>query len=349
MKKQKNHKFLKGTLGLTAAAGVVYFGVGGLIYSQMLSRRAAVRGLNRLPAGDIVAGKIGASGEAVLKPDFFEKLFGGDAGIEAAFALPGFHFYQEGIQWYMEKNPEKVVTESPLGGNIHADVIKQENPSNVWVISIHGYTACARIMGYTAKEFYGWGYNLLFPHLRAHGDSESSDISMGWLDRLDIIAWINYLNREYDNPQIILHGESMGGATVMMTTGENLPDNVVCAIEDCGYTSAWDMFALQAKEMFHLPVFMATSLDVLMRLRQGFSLKEATCVEQVKKSKTPTLFIHGEADPGVPFHMLNTVYEAAACEKEKFTVAEAGHGESKYLEPELYFSTVKNFIDRYLK
>ena len=34
----------------------------------------------------------------------------------------------------------------------------------------------------------------------------------------------------------------MGGATVMMVSGGELPTNVKAIVEDCGYTSVWEMF-----------------------------------------------------------------------------------------------------------
>ena len=45
---------------------------------------------------------------------------------------------------------------------------------------------------------------------------------MGWLDRLDIISWINWIIEQDPDAQIVLHGVSMGAATVMMTSGESL-------------------------------------------------------------------------------------------------------------------------------
>ena len=48
--------------------------------------------------------------------------------------------------------------------------------------------------------------------------------------------------------QVVLHGVSMGAATVMMTTGEQLPENVRAAVEDCGYTDVWEEFYHPAEE-----------------------------------------------------------------------------------------------------
>ena len=77
-------------------------------------------------------------------------------------------------------------------------------------------------------------------------------------------------------------------------------------------------------------------------------LEEGSAVEQVKKSKTPTLFIHGEQDSFVPFEMLDIVYEAANCEKEMLVVEGAAHAASSSVNPNLYWGTIDNFIKKYI-
>ena len=71
-------------------------------------------------------------------------------------------------------------------------------------------------------------------------------------------------------------------------------------------------------------------------------------MDQVAKSHTPTLFIHGEEDTFVPFRMLDVVYNAAACEKEKLVVPGAAHAQSAETDPELYWGTVDAFVANYL-
>jgi len=331
-----------------AAAGAAYLALGNFLYGQLLSRKAATRGLNSMPKEDLLAGK---ASQAPPSPweRFLAKLVGEASGLGDFYEQPYFPSFQAGAKWFYDRNPEKAVLLSPRGERLHADMIRNEKPSDVWFLCLHGYLSSPRDFGGAAKVYYGWGYNILLPHLGGHGESESKAVSMGWLDRLDIVAWIDYLVRTYENPRIVLHGVSMGGATAMMTTGEALPPNVACCVEDCGYTSVWDEYAVQAKETLHMGAFPGLyALDAVVRLRSGFSLKEASCVEQVKKSKTPTLFIHGEADEFVPFWMLDEVYQAAACEKEKLAVPGAGHAESAY-QKELYYGAIRAFADRYLR
>lgn len=170
---------------------------------------------------------------------------------------------------------------------------------------------------------------------------------MGWHDRLDIIDWINYLIKKDPHAKIIIFGVSMGAATTMMTTGENLPSNVKLAIADCGYTSAWEQFGYNLKQVFHLPKFPVLYLaSRACKKHANYKIQEASSIEQVKKSKTPTLFIHGSSDTFVPYKMLDEIYNSASCKKEKLVVEGAEHGVSANVNPELYWSTIDKFINK---
>lgn len=250
--------------------------------------------------------------------------------------------------WLSEKSEDVYITTTNNGKlKLHAYEITNTESSDIWTIVIHGYMGHGRGMTYYAKEFYNMGYNVLVVDLRGHGKSEGKYIGMGWHDRLDIIDWTNYLINKNSNCKIILHGVSMGAATVMMTTGENLPSNIKVAIEDCGYTSIWDEFEVQLKEMYGLSTFpVLNAADSICKIRAGYKFEDGSSVEQVKKSKTPTLFIHGELDKFVPFEMLDKVYNAANCPKEKLVIEGAAHAEAASVNPELYWGTVKKFIEK---
>jgi len=252
--------------------------------------------------------------------------------------------------WLTQNSNDVYITTSNNGKlKLHGYELINEQNSNIWAIVVHGYYGQGRDMLYYAEQYYKRGYNVLVVDLRGHGKSEGNYIGMGWHDRLDIIDWANYLINKNSNCQIILHGVSMGAATVMMATGENLPDNIKVAIEDCGYTSIWDEFEMQLKVIFNLPTFpVLNAASAVCKIRAGYMLEEGSAVEQVKKSKIPTLFIHGEQDSFVPFEMLDIVYEAANCEKEKLVVEGAAHAVSASVNPHLYWKTIDNFIKRYI-
>lgn len=236
------------------------------------------------------------------------------------------------------------------GLKLHNFVIKNKCESHKWVITVHGYTSQGIYMAQYAKRFYDMGYNIIIPDLRGHGKSEGTYIGMGWHERFDIVDLTNYITNNYPNSEIVLFGVSMGAATVMSTSGENLPKNVKAIIEDCGYTSVWNQFAYQLKALFKLPAFpMMHAASIFCKIRAGYFISEASIINQIKKSITPTLFIHGDIDDFVPFFMLDELYNASPVEKEKLIIPNAGHAKASTVNPNLYWSTVEKFLSKYVK
>ena len=258
--------------------------------------------------------------------------------------------YGKEVEW-LDENSNDAYIYSTNNGNLklHAYEILSDKSSNIWAIVIHGYIGQGNEMTSYAREFYKRGYNVLLIDLRGHGLSEGNYVGMGWHDRLDVIDWINYIIDKNEDSKIILFGVSMGAATTMMTTGEELPSNVKLAISDCGYTSVWDEFSYHLKILFNLPEFpVLYAANTVCKIKAKYSFKEASCIDQVKKSNTPTLFIHGSLDNFVPFEMLDVIYEAAACEKEKLVIEGAGHCMASTVNPQLYWRTIDQFIDKYI-
>ncbi|HDX9614799.1 TPA: alpha/beta fold hydrolase [Bacillus toyonensis] len=224
-----------------------------------------------------------------------------------------------------------------------------ESSSHKWAIVVHGYNGRASEMTKYIRNFYERGYHVIAPDLRGHGNSEGDYVGMGWQDRKDVLLWIRQILKKDSNAEIALYGISMGGATVMMTSGEDLPSNVKVIIEDCGYSTVSDEFTYQLKDLFHLPKFpVMNAANTVTKLRAGYDLEEASAVKQVEKSKTPMLFIHGDTDTFVPFEMLDQVYNAAKVEKEKLIVPGAGHGEAEKVDSNKYWNTVWKFVEKYI-
>ena len=256
----------------------------------------------------------------------------------------------EAYEWF-ETDGQSVELEQRLTGEViwlHGVQFSQE--SHKYAILFHGYTGAAWQMAPYAKMFYEMGYSVITPDARAHGESEGAYIGMGWLERPDVLSWIDSVTGTDPEAEIVLMGVSMGGATVMMAAGEDLPDNVKCIVEDCGYSSVWDEFRLQLKNVFGLPAFpLLDAASLVSKIRAGYSFKEASSVRQLQKATVPMLFIHGDADTFVPFSMLDVVYEAcASAEKEKLVVHEAAHGAAADTDPELYWDTVTAFVEKYI-
>jgi fermentation-respiration switch protein FrsA (DUF1100 family) len=199
-----------------------------------------------------------------------------------------------------------------------------------------------------AYMFHQLGYNVLMPDNRAHGKSEGTLIGFGATDKRDVEAWITQLNDKMPNQKITLFGLSMGAATVMMASGDDLPDNVMNIIEDCGYSSVWEELVFQAKDMYNLPAFpILYEVSMMSKIRAGWDYKSASSVDALKKNTLPVLFIHGDKDDFVPTEMVYEVYDATQGPKELWLTKGAKHAESLEKHKKEYYAKVKAFMTTY--
>lgn len=223
-----------------------------------------------------------------------------------------------------------------------------EKPSHKTAIVVHGFLNSKAGMKPYAMLFHDLGYNVLIPDNEAHGQSEGKIIGYGWNDRLNLIAWTKQLVKEDPKSQISYFGLSMGAATVMMASGEQLPKQVVNIIEDCGYSSVWEELKFQAKDMYNLPAFpIIYEVSAISKIRAGFTYGEASSVNQLKKNKLPVLFIHGDKDDFVPTRMVYDNYKATAGPKELLIVKGAKHAKAYEVNKKLYQKEIANFLKKY--
>ncbi|MGE5560124.1 MAG: alpha/beta hydrolase [Chloroflexota bacterium] len=251
-----------------------------------------------------------------------------------------------GRDWVERYRLEPVAITAGDGLTLRGLWLAAGSPTVRTAIIVHGYSSRGVRMGRWAEFYHRLGYDVLLPDARGHGDSDGKYLCFGWPDRLDCLRWIDWIcERQGRDREIVLHGVSMGGATVLMASGERLPDSVRCIISDCAYTSARDVLSYQMWRLFHVPPWPLLPIASLFcKLRAGFTFGEASALAQVRRSHTPTLFIHGGRDRFVPTAMVHRLYAACAAPKELFIVPAAGHALAYATDPEGYEASVRRFI-----
>lgn len=202
----------------------------------------------------------------------------------------------EARAWFKENRESSNLTADD-GTELAAWYFAAPESTHDYAVCLHGYTDEPIGMARYVKRFHDRGMNVLAPAARAHERSGGDYIGMGWPERLDVVAWIGRIVQADPEARILVFGESMGAATAMNVAGESLPANVKCIIEDCGYTSVWDEFSLQLKDVFGLPSFPLLDVaNLVCNVRAGYDFHEASSVEQLKHATVPMLFIHGDQD-----------------------------------------------------
>lgn len=255
-------------------------------------------------------------------------------------------------EWLEQQDYKELTINSSDGLKLNAIYLPAAHSSGKVAILVHGYSSWSGSMASFAQYYsQELGYSILMPDLRGHGKSEGKYIGFGWHDRKDMLQWINVMIEKHGSScQIVLHGVSMGGATVLMTSGEDMPDNVRCIISDCAYSSVEGILGYHMKRMFKLPKFPLLNVTSLIsRIRAGYSIKEASALVQVEHACKPILFIHGSEDKFVPAKMVYELYDAAASAKELLVIEGAEHAMSYWVAPAAYKAKVEEFLAKYMK
>lgn len=214
-------------------------------------------------------------------------------------------------------------------------------------LMLHGYRGRAeRDLCGGVQRCFALGRNALIVDQRGCGRSEGRVISFGVNEKRDCLSWINFIIEHFGKDvKIILTGISMGASTVLLTAGEELPENVVGVLADCGFTRAQDIISLRIKAMKLPANLLYPFVKLGARLYGGFSIDESNSLEAVKKCTLPVIFFHGEADDYVPCDMSRELYAACTSSKKIVTVAGAGHGLSFPVDQESYLKEMAEFFD----
>ncbi len=256
---------------------------------------------------------------------------------------------EEKVQEWLDHSTLKPVSIQSFDGlKLYGEDIHNHD-SNRYMILVHGIWTNRRFSYPRGYEFDRMGYNLLIIDQRTAGYSEGKYYTYGFKESMDLSLWIDYLVKTYPGVQICLYGVSMGGATVMLSTRNGLPDNVKCIVEDCGFSSMKEQFDCVLREDYNL-VFTRMILKMLddrMGNEFGFHFSDVVVKEVLDSNEIPILFIHGEDDKFVPFEMSLRLYNHNKGPKKYYSVPGVAHTGANQ-DPE-YYKNIDGFIKTYME
>jgi len=171
---------------------------------------------------------------------------------------------------------------------------------------------------------------------------------MGTLGYRDLLDWINLLEERDKNIEIGIIGVSMGATTAMLVS-DKVDKRVKCIVEDSGFNNAYDQIKyLLGRKIHLLAPLLLPMLNILVKKRAHYDLKEYRVTDVLKNAKVPMLFIQGDKDTFVDYKNLDMLYSACTSKKEKRTFSGAKHARSYYENNESYAKLVNDFLEKYL-
>ena len=220
--------------------------------------------------------------------------------------------------------------------------------SNKAVLLVHGRGANRTEGMRYAKSLINAGYNVLAFDMRHPRQDPKIISSMGFHEKKDITAALNFLEKEKKIQHIGLMGFSMGAAAGIIVMAKDL--RVKVGVFSGGYANVMDVLAEQVKKKFGLPRYPLMPIaEKIFEWRGDLDTNQINPESYISQiSPRPVYIMHGTADKTVDFSHGERLFDAAQQPKKFWQAEGGGHTRLWQHNKDKAESSVVAFFDRYL-
>lgn len=242
---------------------------------------------------------------------------------------------------------EKLDYEVPSydGYVLHAQLLKNPEPSEKYVILSHGNTDNRFGTLKYVRLYLELGFNCVIYDMRGHGLNEKSFSTYSLREGRDLCAMIEDARKRWPDMTCLgLHGESLGASTTVAAM--RYKPRVDFAVADCGFSEISSVLKAGLR-MKHLPGFMFSVARLCAKARYGVDFNDMRPIDALRENDVPMLFIHGEADAFIPCAHSIAMRDATRGDAGLFLVPAAQHAQSIFIDYDGYKQQVQTFISRH--
>jgi uncharacterized protein len=194
----------------------------------------------------------------------------------------------------------------------------------------------------TASVYAGAGYGVLMIDLRAQGGSQGERVTMGYKEVRDVRGALLWLNeRGFAPAEVVLHGFSLGGATVLRAAPQS---GVAAVVEESAYSDLPLILRQQLPKVSGLPSFFTPGIFVMGKLVLGinpWAVRPEEDARRLCEEGVRLLIIHSKDDEAVPFEHAERIRKA--CPEAAFWKIEGYRHVGAYAHPR-YRERLLNFL-----
>jgi dipeptidyl aminopeptidase/acylaminoacyl peptidase len=196
-------------------------------------------------------------------------------------------------------------------GNTHiaALMILPEREPRGLIVVLHGLTDQKEGMLSIAEVFADAGYLAVVPDLRAHGSSGGRYTSMGYREKWDMEALLNYLESQgCDVSHTGVLGGSLGAAIALQWAGIDPRVKAVVAVAPFAELSSEMKFFYKVHNVSMLQAFL---IEAAAQREGRFDIADVSPLNAVEHIDTPILLAHGRQDDIIPVTESRRLFRAA--------------------------------------
>jgi pimeloyl-ACP methyl ester carboxylesterase len=238
---------------------------------------------------------------------------------------------------------------APDGAILRGWKVRAARPNGAWVLVLHGVADNRYGTEEHARMLLQSGYGVVMMDSRAHGASGGEIASYGWLERKDVSAAIDELERTEHPEHLYALGNSMGAGIALQAAGSDARIEAVAAEAPFANLreAAYDYAGLQRWPLLGKTFFAPGAWVLIYRGQRlaGFPASEVSPERAVKARAFPLLLICDGADVVLPCRHSETILRAATGAKELWRVPGALHTGAMGTAPAEYRRRVISFLD----
>ncbi|MED1468135.1 alpha/beta hydrolase [Bacillus salipaludis] len=242
----------------------------------------------------------------------------------------------------------KIEIPSPFGYEIKA-VLVEPHQTDRYIIISHGVTETKINSIKYMNLFLERGFNVLIYDHRRHGESGGRTTSFGYYEKFDLKAVVDWLKEEQGTNLLLgIHGESMGAATMLLYAGM-LEDGADFYIADCPFSDFRAQLAYLIKKDFKLfPEILLPIGDLILRIRDKYSIRNVSPISVIENIQHPVLFIHSRKDDYILPSMTQDLFEHKKGPKMLYIAEKGRHAQSFNENRTDYERVIDEFLQKYV-
>ncbi len=190
------------------------------------------------------------------------------------------------------------------------------------------------------------GFPTVLFDFRGHGLSEKAPITLGYRERLDVLAAEEFTMEKTGIREVALLGVSMGATACTLAAAER-PDTVTALVADSAFATLESTVRRHVHLFLGLPSFPFADVFIWDFCRIGrFRARDLDVLAAVRKMPSvPVLLIYGTDDQRMPPTVAESVFAVIPNpDRELWFVDGAGHGAAYRTQPHEYLKHVVDFL-----
>ncbi|MEO2033367.1 MAG: alpha/beta fold hydrolase [Planctomycetaceae bacterium] len=213
------------------------------------------------------------------------------------------------------------------------------------VVLLHPYQGCRLTMVDRARFLHSKGYSSVMIDLQAHGESPGERVTIGYRERHDARAAVEFARTEHPHEPIAVIGFSMGGAAALLASPLNVDAMVLESVYPDIETAVKNRVVVKLGAFATLP---ARLLLMQFRPRLGISLADMRPIQHLPDVGCPVFIMSGTVDRHTTEADTRAMFKAAAEPKQLWLLDGADHEDLYDFNPQEYETRLLEFFEQHL-